>query len=233
MNGQVQLREAALGIVAVIGGYFLVGYALKFTLGHAAIGGYTISWSVWASLVLSLGVMVYVCKRDGSLDSLGLTRPRSILKGGLTGLVGGALILAGVALPVSLLSAAGLISPPEGASTLLVDGPNARLSLALSLAVMWINAAFGEELLFRGFLMNTLMRALGDTRRAGVAASLLIALAFGVMHMPSQGLYGLVVTGIVGFLMGVLFLFGKRNLLPVVLAHGLINTVSMVAASAG
>jgi membrane protease YdiL (CAAX protease family) len=60
-----------------------------------------------------------------------------------------------------------------------------------------------------------------------------IALAFGVMHMPSQGLYGLVVTGIVGFLMGVLFLFGKRNLLPVVLAHGLINTVSMVAASAG
>ena len=146
--------------------------------------------------------------------------------------IGAVLIFAGVMLSISLLASVGLISPPDAEPVFLVDGPNLVLSLTLSIAVMWINAAFGEELLFRGFLMNSLMRALGDTRLVGVVSAAGIALAFGAMHIPSQGLYGLAVTGVVGFLMGLLFLFGKRNLMPVVIAHGVINTTSMIMLAA-
>ncbi len=229
MNGHPRLLEAALSIVAVIGGYFLLGYGLKFGLERVTIGGYALSWSVWASLLLSMAVIIYTRSRGRSLSSLGLSRPRSILKAVLTGVIGAVLIYAGVTMAVSVLAAFDLITPPAAERVLLVDGPDLYLSLSLSIAVMWVNAAFGEELLFRGFLMNNLMRAFGDTRLAGFAASAVIAVAFGVMHIPSQGLYGLVVTGAVGFLMGLLFLFGKRNLMPVVIAHGVINSVSMIA----
>ena len=228
MNGHPRLLEAALSLVAVIGGYFLLGYGLKFSLEQVTIGGYALSWSVWASLLLSIAVIAYTRFRGRPLSSLGVSRPRSVLKAIVTGVLGAVLIFAGVMLSISLLASAGLITPPDAEPVMLVEGPDLALSLTLSIAVMWINAAFGEELLFRGFLMNSLMRALGDTRLAGFVSAAGIALAFGAMHIPSQGLYGLAVTGVVGFLMGLLFLFGKRNLMPVVIAHGVINTTSMI-----
>jgi membrane protease YdiL (CAAX protease family) len=94
--------------------------------------------------------------------------------------------------------------------------------------VAWGTAAFGEEMLFRGFLLNNLEAGLGGTRLALGAALILQAGLFGATHFY-QGWYGILLTGSIGLLMGIVFLIGKRWLLPIILAHGIIDTISLVS----
>ncbi len=228
-----QLPWALLSVLFVIGGYFGVAAVLKPLLDGVAIAGYEIQWSVWASSILTLIVLAWARVGRGGLASLGLSRPRSYVRGVLLGAVATVVIYAAIVIPVIVLVSAGLISPPpDDASAMVVSGPSLPLSIGLTLVIMWINAAFGEELLFRGFLMNNLQRALGNGVVSGLAAALVVAVVFGAMHVPSQGAYGFVITGMAGLSLGVLFLVGKRNLFPVVIAHGLINTIGVFAEAA-
>jgi len=55
----------------------------------------------------------------------------------------------------------------------------------------------------------------------------LLSLFFGYRHYYYQGLKGALVTGCIGLTLSLMYLwFGKRNLLPLILAHGLVNTIS-------
>jgi membrane protease YdiL (CAAX protease family) len=110
-----------------------------------------------------------------------------------------------------------------------LDGNLPRL-LAL-LAVAWTTAAFGEELLFRGFLLGRLRALFGGGRAAGIAAAALQAVAFGAIH-AYQGRTGMLVTGLVGFAFG-LSILRLRSLWPLVLAHGLVDTVALSLLNAG
>lgn len=105
---------------------------------------------------------------------------------------------------------------------------NLRLYL-LMLAISWISGAFAEEMFFRGFLITRLQTVLESTKFASVLAVLLPALLFGYVHVYYQGLHGFVNAGIVGLIFGTLFLLYKRNLWPLVLAHGFINSLGFTA----
>ncbi len=96
------------------------------------------------------------------------------------------------------------------------------------LLLSWTIAAFGEELLFRGYLLGRIAGLLGGGRAAHGAALVLQAAAFGAAHLY-QGLSGVLVTGSVGLVLGLLFLRARRNLWVVIIAHGLIDTVSLTA----
>lgn len=39
----------------------------------------------------------------------------------------------------------------------------------------------------------------------------------------------MIATGVIGFIFGLYYLIGKRRLAPLILAHGVINTIGMVA----
>jgi membrane protease YdiL (CAAX protease family) len=52
------------------------------------------------------------------------------------------------------------------------------------------------------------------------------AIMFGLGH-SYQGLYGIVLTGAIGLVMGITYWLGGRWLLPVILAHGLVDTISI------
>ena len=79
---------------------------------------------------------------------------------------------------------------------------------------------FGEEFVFRGFILNRLLLLTGESGRGVVLASLLQAIWFGSGH-ASQGLTGMLMTGAVGFVLALAFLTRmKRNLWPLVIAHG-------------
>lgn len=52
-------------------------------------------------------------------------------------------------------------------------------------------------------------------------------------HFYYQSLRGLVVTGLIGIALGTLYLLYKRNLWPLVLAHGLVDTLSFTALYTG
>jgi membrane protease YdiL (CAAX protease family) len=119
--------------------------------------------------------------------------------------------------------------PPQTAALGAIRG-NLPLLLGM-LAIAWSTAAFGEELLFRGFLLGRLRRLFGDRRGAGAAAAILQALAFAVGH-AYQGATGLLVSGAIGLVFGLLAL-RLRSLWPLIVAHGLIDTIGLLALYAG
>ncbi len=99
----------------------------------------------------------------------------------------------------------------------------------LWLVIVWTAAAFGEEMFFRGFLITRLQTAFKGLPLATVLAVLLPALLFGYGHMYYQGLRGLIVTGTIALVFGTMFLVFKRNLWPIILLHGLIDTLTFTA----
>ena len=102
-------------------------------------------------------------------------------------------------------------------------------NLAAYLMIMllvWTHGSFFEELLFRAFIINHTSQAFGGGLRADILALLLSSAFFGYRHAYYQGWHGAFVTGAGGFALGVLYLwFGRRNIFPLILAHGAFNTL--------
>lgn len=108
---------------------------------------------------------------------------------------------------------------------------NVKLCL-LYLVLVWTLAAFGEEMTYRGYVLNR-VADLGDRRPWAWAAGLLfIAFLFGFGH-SYQGLTGMLDTGIHGLLLGALYLASGRNLWVCVIAHGVTDTVALIAVYLG
>lgn len=105
--------------------------------------------------------------------------------------------------------------------------------LLLWLTIAWTAAAFGEEIFFRGFLVTRTNAVFRGTPGASVLAVVLPALLFGLGHFYYQGLRGLVMTTLIGIAFGAVFLLLKRNLWPLVLVHGVIDTLNFVAVYLG
>jgi CAAX protease family protein len=99
----------------------------------------------------------------------------------------------------------------------------------LWMGIVWTAAAFGEEMFFRGFLITRLQAAFKDLPMASVLAVLLPALLFGYGHMYYQGLRGLFTTGAIALAFGTMFLVFKRNLWPIILLHGIIDSIGMTS----
>jgi len=100
--------------------------------------------------------------------------------------------------------------------------------LAGWLAIVWTTAAFGEEMLFRGFLQTRLMALFRGGAVGDAAAIVVQAILFGLPHL-GFGTRGAVTAGVVGVVYGIVYRFNGRNLWPLIIAHGLTDTVSLVA----
>lgn len=107
----------------------------------------------------------------------------------------------------------------SGVTKFLLSG-NSISSLIISLFVMSILPAVGEELLFRGVLQNIMI---SWTKNVHVAIWV-VAFIFGVIHIQ---FFGLVPRVLLGAFFGYLLLWGKTVWLPI-LAHFLNNAVSVI-----
>lgn len=95
------------------------------------------------------------------------------------------------------------------------------------MALVWTHGSFFEELLFRAFVITKGSAALGGGKVAVLAAVVLAAVFFGYRHYYYQGMNGALVTGGIGLVFGLIYIwFGRRNILPLALAHGLANSIS-------
>jgi membrane protease YdiL (CAAX protease family) len=97
----------------------------------------------------------------------------------------------------------------------------------VAIAVSWLLAAFGEEMVFRGYLMNRVAGFLHGMRGAWAISLLVVSAIFGACH-EAQGLTGIVQEGFAGFLLGLLYLGCSRTLAVPIVAHGMSNTVALV-----
>ena len=97
----------------------------------------------------------------------------------------------------------------------------------LSLAFVWGFAGFGEELSYRGYLLNR-AADLGDrSRLAYVLAMCYVAILFGIGHWY-KGPAGVVDSTFSGLVLGTTYLLTGRNLWAPILAHGMADTVAVI-----
>jgi len=94
------------------------------------------------------------------------------------------------------------------------------IGLILFTLFIWIMAAFGEELFYRGYGMNRLAFILGNTNIAWFVAALISSVMFGIVHWY-QGLSGVLSTGFVGLFFAFLFMEYRKNLVLCMLIHGI------------
>ena len=92
---------------------------------------------------------------------------------------------------------------------------------------IWFGAAIGEELLFRGFLLNHLKKLIGNSKISWALALIIQAVIFGVLH-SYQGSRGVVIVGLIALSFGLFYLASKRKLFPVIFAHAVFDTLTMV-----
>jgi membrane protease YdiL (CAAX protease family) len=94
----------------------------------------------------------------------------------------------------------------------------------MTVPAVWLFAAFGEEFLFRGYLLTRLAQILGGSNAAWVFAVIGQAIAFGLAHFY-QGPVGMFPIAIGAILSGAVSVVWGRNLWPVMIAHGLVDTL--------
>jgi membrane protease YdiL (CAAX protease family) len=93
---------------------------------------------------------------------------------------------------------------------------------------VWTIVAFGEEMVFRGYLMNRIADLVGRSRTGWASALIGSSLIFGLAH-GYQGLAGIISTAEVGLLLGILYLISKRNLWINIVCHGAFDSISLIA----
>jgi uncharacterized protein len=102
---------------------------------------------------------------------------------------------------------------------------NAKL-LLLGLVFSWTLAAFGEETVYRGYLMNRVAGLGNNSRIAWIVSLVVVSAVFGFAHL-GQGITGQIENAIDGLLLGLLYLGCGRNLWVPIIAHGITDTVDI------
>ncbi|WP_299887001.1 type II CAAX endopeptidase family protein [uncultured Lacinutrix sp.] len=96
----------------------------------------------------------------------------------------------------------------------------------LTLIIVWVFAAFGEELLFRGYYLKWLAELFGDSKTSWFISAIVVTIYFGVSHYY-QGISG--VLGIIpfAFIYALVFLKNKDNLWLLIFMHGFHDTIGL------
>jgi len=107
----------------------------------------------------------------------------------------------------------------------------------LAIVGAWTLAAFGEEMVFRGYLLNRIagvfpLKSHESTRAAWIIALVLSSAVFGAAHL-GQGITGQLENALDGLLLGAIYLACGRNLGAVIVAHGITDTLDLLLMFAG
>lgn len=108
---------------------------------------------------------------------------------------------------------------------------NFKLLLIL-IVLSWLLAGIGEELVWRGYLMNRITDLVGKNSAGWAASLILVNVAFGFAH-SYQDVTGIVEATIAGLLLGILYLTTGRSLIVPIIAHGMSNTIDFLIIYSG
>ena len=99
--------------------------------------------------------------------------------------------------------------------------------LLIFIALSWTLAAFGEEMVYRGYLMNRVAGLLKKTRAAWIVSLIVVHVGFGFAH-AYQGATGIIDEGFMGMLLGLVYLRTRRSLAVPIVAHGVSDSIDMI-----
>jgi hypothetical protein len=211
---------ALVAFLTVAGGWRLVGDA---PLARQAV--------VWIANVLMLGLIWLGLRLRGqTLEHFGLSfrtggpraAMRTILQAMVVLVISLAAFVAGSVL-MARWAPSGAAADMSGYSYLQGNLP----MLILALAAVYVVSSFGEEVVYRGFLMNRVAEITGGRSAAWTTAVVVSSIAFGLVHF-SWGIVGVVQTTLMGLALAVSYLVVKRNLWVLVLAHAFIDSLLLI-----
>lgn len=219
--------SALLDLILIIG--VLVGLK-SLLLNFDAIWSYAGPISLLAALATATWRLR---ANNEKWSDIGLGRPTSIVRTVLWTIL--ALVLTIVAGILAQSLATSLIGGPD-AATQAIDAryqdrfanlPGNLPVFLFWLATAWIVGGFTEEMLFRAAMVSRFERLFAKIPFAALFAVICQAILFGQQHYYYQGLAGWAATGAIAFVSGVLYLAFNRNLWPLIVSHGLSNTLGL------
>lgn len=203
----------------------------EFLLGAAIVIGHNVYRKVPNEVpILFVIGWISIYFRNGGWKAVGLRRPDSWWKTVAWAVVAAALII--------LLS--DFVVGPRAERHFGVQHASERLEpnvhsvgwVLKILALFWGFAAFGEEMGYRGYLLNRAAEAGNRSNFAFVIALLLVSVLFGYGHYY-KGPAGVIASSVSGLVLGAAYLLSGRNLWTAILAHGFRDTALLVAALLG
>jgi membrane protease YdiL (CAAX protease family) len=199
-----------------------------FSTEQAVGGNWLERAAIPARMLLLVGIATLLLRWAGETwQDVGLCKPASLWRTAGLVVLGYLGMGATFAVATQLLLPALGIGPKVVSLFSAVEGNTAEY-LYFLIPVIWGSAAFGEELLFRGYLQTRLHKALGSSQGATYLALCFQALIFGALH-SYQGLGGAIMAGSAGFVLGAVYLAARKNLWAPIILHGLVDTVSISA----
>ena len=99
--------------------------------------------------------------------------------------------------------------------------------LLFFLTLTWTLTAFGEEIVYRGYLQKRIRDLFGDTRIGIILAVGISSLLFGLAH-TEQGTIGVILTFLDAIFFSLIKMHYDNNLWAAIIAHGASNTIGLL-----
>ncbi len=216
----------SLADIAVVAAYLIFVPPLAETMLVAAGLPLTGLPRIAATAVLFAGLIAtavaLLALRHETVRDIGLKRPASMRSAIVLGVAVAALIFVGL----QELQRIGVMGETRLGDMATELKGNIALTLART-GLSLIMVGFVEEFVFRGFVLDRIAKAFGT---GALALSIAVpgqAVLFGLAH-AYQGLEGMLFTGAVGLVLGVVFIAAGRNLWPVIIAHSVFDAARAV-----
>ena len=201
--------------------------ALELALGACIVIGHNVFHVVPNEVpILAVLGLASMRLRNGSFAAMGFRRPDSWTRIALIAVGAAALRIVLGNLVIDPLTA--LVWPPAVAPAGVESIAGDWRTALMYLGIVWSFAAFGEEIGYRGYLMNRTADIGGRTTLAWWIAAVVSAILFGFGHYY-KGPSGIVDSGVAGLILGAAYLLSGRNLWTTILAHGFIDTFGVVS----
>ena len=184
-----------------------------------------IDWDFAIVVAALLAITAVAIETRAPLRDLGLARPRSILRTIAFGVAAGIVLVMFSKLLLTPFAEA-LIGIPRDLSAF--DFLRGNLAAYVSLMPkIWIGAAIGEEIVFRGFLIGRLEAAFGGASRTTTGAAVLLSSAVFAAGHAYQGPTGILITGVLGLIFAIVYVTAGRNLWLTIAMHAVYDTSSL------
>lgn len=227
-----QLKKNKLFKIGEILLLFIFAYVFILLIlpiaGNDPILKQTVLWI--ANILMLIYVWIGLKLRGEHWKDFGLTFKSISFRGGIKAFLLSlfVLFLALAGFIIGSIIMANITGIPEGANLTGYDYLKDNIGmLILTLAGVYIASSFGEEVIYRGFLITRISQIGADSKKSIIIAIVLSSIIFGLIHY-SWGPMGMVQTGFMGLALGICYTKLKRRLWILILAHAYIDTILMI-----